>query len=884
VNELEDADLSHEQSPEGDVILLCDPSTEGETVMAALRGVGFAVVTAQLAVLEVRLIEESPRVLIVNIDQPAAVETIERARELAAGAAVTLVCVGDPDRADDLRGVGSGVRCFPRPVDLGHLIAHVTEFADPTRKSRHTQESFPPSVRSFREDTAPPPTHDSESPEPSELPSNPDPFDIASILPSSLDAMVAAPALSTQLSPELEQLMLSAERRVGSQAHLSSLPPPDEDDLLLSPDLLLALDEPLESDDDGITGPELTTRSLANARLLGKRPGSHPGSNTGVRSPYDHTGDSAPGTPAETDPMQPRAGRSFPPPASAGVGSRRGRTLAQADDAPIEPAPVSRDTITPVERRAAPSTRSVRPPPPPPVPSLPMQPAQHDFAASPTSRAPASTPAPSFGPHTAPPPPIGRAPVFSSPPAPLSIMPGSTYSTRSVVSRGLTSAETSRPAATVAAMTEPMRRPPPMTTAPAPMPASVRSAPSRRAPAYVSTSRAASLPPGPPSSRAARPPPPSVKAPQPQRASIPPRSAGQAPPRSTRAPQPALPPALGDGDAALVLATVIAARATGSLALTTETGLRRIVLQDGDIMTAASWVESETLLAFLTARGDIDRDVAARFEGKLPPFGRHAGAALIAHGHLGQDDLWPVLRAHAEWIIGHAVLARSGTCELEPEPPGRLKAEPNVFGGATGAEVFIETVRRVIPAEAAARRAGGSGARLNIGPHAALLGECALRRDEEDVIRSAKGKSVAEILEATDGEFVTVVYALSCLGVIELLAAPSPPKSEQAPRSIDPLDEEAVRQRVRARLALVEDGDYFSLLGVEKTATSYEIRRAYVELRRGFEPSRLLTAATADLGRDVRLIIEVLDEAYEILREPHRRERYRKAIDSAGPP
>ena len=301
-------------------------------------------------------------------------------------------------------------------------------------------------------------------------------------------------------------------------------------------------------------------------------------------------------------------------------------------------------------------------------------------------------------------------------------------------------------------------------------------------------------------------------------------------------------------------------------------------------MTAASWVENETLLAFLTARGDIDRDIAARFEGKLPPFGRHAGAALIAHGHLGQDDLWPVLRAHAEWIIGHAVLARAGSCELEPEAPGRLKAEPNVFGGATGAEVFIETVRRVVPAEAAARRTGGSSARLNIGAHAALLGECALRRDEEDVIRNAKGKSVAEILEATDGEFVTVVYALACLGVIELLAAPSPPKSEQAPRSIDPLDEEAVRQRVRTRLALVEDGDYFALLGVEKTATSYEVRRAYVELRRGFEPSRLLTAATADLARDVRLIIEVLDEAYEILREPHRRERYRKAIDSAGPP
>ena len=45
----------------------------------------------------------------------------------------------------------------------------------------------------------------------------------------------------------------------------------------------------------------------------------------------------------------------------------------------------------------------------------------------------------------------------------------------------------------------------------------------------------------------------------------------------------------------------------------------------------------------------------------------------------------------------------------------------------------------------------------------------------------------------------------------------------------------------------------------------------------------VLTAATADLAADVRLVAEVLDEAYEILREPHRRERYRRAIE-AGPP
>ena len=83
---------------------------------------------------------------------------------------------------------------------------------------------------------------------------------------------------------------------------------------------------------------------------------------------------------------------------------------------------------------------------------------------------------------------------------------------------------------------------------------------------------------------------------------------------------------------------------------------------------------------------------------------------------------------------------------------------------------------------------------------------------------------------------------------------------------------------MRARLALVREADYFTLLGVDAEATEYEIRRAFVALRRSFEPARVVTPATADLGDDLRMIVEVLEEAYDILRDGHRRSRYRKAL------
>ena len=88
------------------------------------------------------------------------------------------------------------------------------------------------------------------------------------------------------------------------------------------------------------------------------------------------------------------------------------------------------------------------------------------------------------------------------------------------------------------------------------------------------------------------------------------------------------------------------------------------------------------------------------------------------------------------------------------------------------------------------------------------------------------------------------------------------------------------RARILSRKALSEEGDYFALLGVPRSATSYDIRRAYTALREEFEPGRILTGESADLREEVDLILEVLAEAFEILEDDLRRDRYRRALDA----
>lgn len=401
----------------------------------------------------------------------------------------------------------------------------------------------------------------------------------------------------------------------------------------------------------------------------------------------------------------------------------------------------------------------------------------------------------------------------------------------------------------------------------------------------------------PPSAALAPAPEPLPAEPPPQASTRPPRAAMvpvEAPPIPP-APAPAaplatepfqLPTTLRAGEAIRCLALAVRSRYTGAIAFEGPDGIRRIVFRDGDFVTAATSVDSESLVACLIERGTLPADASVKLGRKLPLFGRHAGAALIAHGYLQQDELWPVLRSHAEWLIGRIAKLERGETGVEPEVPPRLATEPAVFGGATGAEVLVELVRRVSPPDASIARLGGSGTRLKLGPSQNLLGECALEPDEVELVRSLEGETLADALtRARSRDFGSALLALVELGVLEKAAsAPEPRRAPAAPPArieLDRLDHEALRTRIAARRALVDEGDYFSLLGVGRGATSYDVRRAYTQLREELDPSRILTPATAYLRDDVDAILFVLDEAYEILSDDLRRERYRRALEAS---
>jgi len=798
---------------------MSDASAEAERLSAALRTRGYWVVDVPLGLLAGRVAVQRPSILVLDADAPGTLDTVQRMQVAAGGKGIEIVLLADPAASSaegraELEALAAGT--FMRPVNPDELVGKVETLVGPpstrsgaaarspvlvaaTRRpyryeggklgARSPMSGAPPPLPTVSP-TPPPIGSQPPSVTPSAVPSPPSSGRPSSSPPGGRAGSVVPQAIGAvphaRLSPELELLLGRAEQRVRNTATVPTagerLSPDAEVDAVLPADLLAALDEPIQADDDDDDDDSVA--------------GTAGGSDTGSKGTR--------GTPT---------GGTTPGGRAVGRDTTGGAQTASRGDATAAHIPVP-----------APVAAPAPPLPPPPEPSAPSSPSYPEFG----NEAPTSPP--------------GR-PVPSQP----------------LSARATTALEP---------LDLPLDSSPSRATG-------VDGPPSRPEEPPISTRPPRAEPPTAP-----RPP-----APNAERVAPPPPSQATAgtSPGGLRGALPDIPVTLGVGGGLRALARSVAARYTGAIAFEDGSGFRRVVFRDGDFVTAASSADGEALVAFLAQRGDLNAEAAQRVGRRVPPFGRHAGAALVAQGHLRQDELWSVLRAHAEWLLAKVTDLSSGSASLEREVPQRLQAEPGVFGGATGAEVLLEMTRRTSKPADALARLGGKDALMSQGGARALLSECALNEAEQALVSGADGMTVGELVtRAGTEEFACVLLVVVELGILHVQGISRRPAArESAEVTFDPLDATALRERVAARRALVEEGDYFALLGVSRDATHYDLRRAYQTLRRDLNPETVLTAATVDLRGDVDSILEVLDEAYDILRDPVRRERYRRALERA---
>ncbi len=355
----------------------------------------------------------------------------------------------------------------------------------------------------------------------------------------------------------------------------------------------------------------------------------------------------------------------------------------------------------------------------------------------------------------------------------------------------------------------------------------------------------------------------------------------------------------GRHDAALLIQKMYRERVTGQLELSHGDVTKEIVFEFGQPVFASSNQPEDRLATLLARAGIITPEQAQASHLRARERGQRMATELVEFGLLKHSELRPLVQRHLEEIIYSLFPWQTGSYRIRrgqfaADEPIRLSSHPTAL--------ILEGVRRKYDLPALIELVGPATSVVEI-PDDPLRKTVAaiadLSPDEQALVLSFDGqRTLAELQAATGARELSVyqlAYGLLAVDAARIRRPDDAPAAEGrtdrgassgAPESAETgpdatgLDAEIDidRQRILAKHAMVDNSDYFSLLGVRRDATAFEVRRAYESMRRTFDPDQVEPALRAELEAKLADIREVLDEAYLVLRDDQLRGAYLKNL------
>jgi hypothetical protein len=377
---------------------------------------------------------------------------------------------------------------------------------------------------------------------------------------------------------------------------------------------------------------------------------------------------------------------------------------------------------------------------------------------------------------------------------------------------------------------------------------------------------------------------------------------------------------IGTPDIAILLGRIHTEQLSGRLTFRRGLAKKTIYFERGAPVYASSNLPEDRMGEMLSRQGRLTREQRAKGSQILETTGRRIGGVLVELGALKESELAPLVRRHYEeitysvfaWPEGGDAPAEDGEWTMGPE---RLDEEEPIRLDEPAPALVMEGIRRKYTTPRLLRRLGGGTQVMQLlvsGTAAsAVLDDMGLSDEERTAVRRFDGvRTLDEIRAAANvGEDIVcgVAWALVSLRLasvtravdaettlpkVALAAAgngtvhPAAASTEPAPASDAARDKErdqAIdRARVLSRYALVEEGDYFEVLGLPREASAHEVRRAHQALSREMSAAGLDPEVAAELDGPLRAIRAVLDEGARVLGDPRLRRRYQAQLPLAS--
>ncbi len=303
---------------------------------------------------------------------------------------------------------------------------------------------------------------------------------------------------------------------------------------------------------------------------------------------------------------------------------------------------------------------------------------------------------------------------------------------------------------------------------------------------------------------------------------------------------------------------------------------------EGRPVFATSNLAHDRMGELLCREGKITREQHERCEEVVIETGRRMGEILVEKGCLKRRELLPAVRRHVEDIIYSLFAWEDGEYAAIAED---LVSGEKIRISRHPAAIILEGVRRKYSWPLLEEYLGTPAAVVVTGARARVdevLASADLSPAESAFVTSLDGDRT--LGEAADDKGLEPLLAyqlgfgLVALGAAQILHKGGDSRADidttRAPSLVGETDLAIDRQRVIVKRELVDEADYFSLLGVRRDATRFEIRRAYETARREYAPGSFPAEVREELGDAIDEINELLDEAFAVLGDDDLRAAY----------
>lgn len=322
------------------------------------------------------------------------------------------------------------------------------------------------------------------------------------------------------------------------------------------------------------------------------------------------------------------------------------------------------------------------------------------------------------------------------------------------------------------------------------------------------------------------------------------------------------------GELARLMVQLATARADTRVDLTVAEGTRRLWLRRGALVAAWSSLKAESLGERARRDGLIDAAQAAELKALRDATPASVLEELRQRGWVRRNEIAALVQRQTEELALEAFTEAVCTYRLYDEPPG---AEVPLAEGVRPLPALVALgLRRGLPWEAQLSLLGGSEAvpaRVASPLDPELLG---FNERERNLLDSLDAETGLETLIAQAR--LTSERGYQALAVAKLLGLISVNGAGDAAGGTSEL------QSLDAKYEQVQQTDYFTMLGVARSASAADIQAARERLRKQFDPLKYSAHEDPGVLRRAQVVYGLIEEAGRTLADDRLRLEYARHL------